>query len=471
MWWRAPVPLRNCSHKTTATTRKNPKTIEGSTMTNRSLHNHHQTSPPLLFVVSIASAAMGVVVGISFQQCLLYYWKSFRHSNVDKADSGSTTIIPIPKSEKQADPERAPEPATALVWSAIGGAMNASQLYIGDRLGLYATMASLCRPKENDEQPTLLSSFTAVQLADETGLNVRWLREWLAQQAAMGVLILLPGVGDDDASLRYRLPHGNASVLSDPSSPYYCIAMIAAVPSLVNRAKTMLPEAFRSGIGRPYDEPEVANAIDRFHTVHIRDVLLPIVLPKAPANHVVQMLQDGCQVGDLGCGGGNLLIAMAKAYPKSTFHGFEISETALTIAAYNVAQAKLTNVHLHDANVDPLGNHTELDLVTTFDVLHDAPDPAALIAQVRRTGAVWILGDIPCQEGIRNNVNNFTNSSMYLAFSTCLCMASSLSTSGGAGLGTLGFSVPVAERMLKAGGFNTVEVLLEHPGARWFYVK
>jgi SAM-dependent methyltransferase len=185
----------------------------------------------------------------------------------------------------------------------------------------------------------------------------------------------------------------------------------------------------------------------------------------------MQMLRDGCQVGDLGCGGGNLLIAMAKAYPKSTFHGFEISETALTIAAYNVAQARLTNVHLHDANVDPLGNHTELELVTTFDVLHDAPDPVALIDQVRQTGAVWILGDIPCQDGIRNNVHNFTSSDMYFAFSTCLCMASAMSTPDGAGLGTLGFSVPVAERMLKAGGFNTVEVLLEHPGARWFYVK
>jgi SAM-dependent methyltransferase len=382
-----------------------------------------------------------------------------------QADSGSTTITILPKSEQPASPERSPEPATALVWSAIGGAMNASQLYIGDRLGLYETMASLCRP-ENDQ-----SSFTAVQLADETGLNVRWLREWLAQQAAMGVLILLPGVGDDDDSLRYRLPHGTASVLADPSSPYYCIAMIAAVPSLVNRAKTMLPEAFRSGMGRPFDEPEVTTAIDRFHMVHIRDVLMPIVLPKAPANHVVQMLQDGCQVGDLGCGGGNLLIAMAKAYPKSTFHGFEISETALTIAAYNVAQAKLTNVHLHDANVDPLGNHTELELVTTFDVLHDAPDPAALIDQVRKTGAVWILGDVPCQDGIRNNVNNFTSSDMFFAFSTCACMASAMSKPGGAGLGTLGFSIPVAERMLKAGGFNTVEVLLEHPEARWFYVK
>jgi SAM-dependent methyltransferase len=391
------------------------------------------------------------------------------HNNDDQkkvqADSGSTTIAILPKSEQPANPERSPEPATAVVWSAITGAMNASQLYIGDRLGLYETMASLC-PRENDQ-----SSFTAVQLADETGLNVRWLREWLAQQAAMGVLILLPGVGDDDDSLQYRLPPGTASVLADSSSPYYCIPMIAAVPSLVNRAKTMLPEAFHSGMGRPYDEPEVATAIDRFHMVHIRDVLLPIVLPKAPANHIVQMLRDGCQVGDLGCGGGNLLIAMAKAYPKSTFHGFEISETALTIAAYNVAQARLTNVHLHDANVDPLGNHTELELVTTFDVLHDAPDPVALIDQVRQTGAVWILGDIPCQDGIRNNVHNFTSSDMYFAFSTCLCMASAMSTPGGAGLGTLGFSVPVAERMLKAGGFNTVEVLLEHPAARWFYVK
>lgn len=389
-----------------------------------------------LVLVSIGSAIAGAAIGIGCKILLF-----------DK---------------KKKNPETSVEPAKTIVWDAIGGALNASQLYIGDRLGLYKTIASCCG--EHD-------SVTSVQLADLTGFNQRWLREWLAQQAAMGVLILLPGAGNDDESLHYRLPKSTASVLADPSSADYEISMIAAVPSLVNRAKTMLPEAFRSGIGRPYDEPEVASAIDRQHTVHIRDVFLPNVIPKVLSGELQTKLEAGCQVGDLGCGGGNLIIAMAKAFPKSTFHGFEVSEEALSIAAYNIAQAKLSNVFIHNANIDPIGNHVGLDIVTTFDVLHDAPNPGELIDQVRKTGAVWILGDIPCKDGIRENVQNFPGSSTYFAFSTCLCMACSLSTPDGAGLGTLGFSVPVAEKMLKSRGFDTVEVILEHPGARWFFVS
>lgn len=408
------------------------------------LTSTHQP-PWSILLVSIGSATTGVAIGIG----LKVFIDRKRIKNEDQT-------------KKKKDPETCVEPAKALVWGAIGGALNASQLYIGDRLGLYQAIAKRCEQQH---------SVNALQLANDTGFNQRWLREWLAQQAAMGVLILQPGTGDDDATLFYRLPKSTATVLANPSSPDYEISMVAAVPSLVNRAKTMLPEAFRSGIGRPYDEPEVASAIDRQHTVHIRDVFIPKVLPKVQSGDLLEQLKAGCQVGDLGCGGGNLIIAMAKAFPKSTFHGFEVSQEALSICAYNTAQAKLSNVFIHDANIDPIGDHVDLDIVTTFDVLHDAPNPGELIQQVRKTGAVWVLGDIPCKDGIRENVTNFSGSSTYFAFSTCLCMACSLSKPGGAGLGTLGFSVPVAERMLEAGGFANVEVILEHPGARWFFVR
>jgi hypothetical protein len=83
------------------------------------------------------------------------------------------------------------------------------------------------------------------------GYNQRWLREWLAQQAGMKVIRLLPGTGDDDASLHYRLPAATAEVLADPESKEYDISMIQMVPALVNRAKTMLPEAFVTGMGGP----------------------------------------------------------------------------------------------------------------------------------------------------------------------------------------------------------------------------
>ncbi len=369
---------------------------------------------------------------------------------------------------KKRDPEKHHAIAHEIVWKCIGGAMQASMLYIGDKLDLYTTLRGCCQEDG--------SSVTAVQLAKVSGFNQRWLREWLAQQAAMGVLQLLPGQGDDDESLHYRLPKATAEVLADPSSKEYDIAMISCVPSLVNRAKTMLPEAFRTGIGRPYDETEVSEGIDRQHTVHIRDIFLPEVVPAADKGHVLKMFQDGCSVADLGCGGGNLVIAMATAFPNSVFHGFEVSKEALSIAAYNVASSKLRNVFLHDANEDSLGDHVgAYDVITTFDVLHDAPNPGELIDQVRKAlklnGGIWLLADIPAEPTIRDNILKNAGAGLYFAFSTCLCMSCSLSTKDGAGLGTLGFSVPVAKRMLNAGGFPNVEVVLEKSNARWFVVS
>ena len=84
-------------------------------------------------------------------------------------------------------------------------------------------------------------------------------------------------------------------------------------------------------------------------------------------------------VGELGCGGGNFLIALATRYPRSTFHGFEVSEEALSVAATNIAEAGLANVFLHDAREEgqTIGDF-EFDVITTFDVLHDAPRPTEL---------------------------------------------------------------------------------------------
>lgn len=364
------------------------------------------------------------------------------------------------------DPEKDYVYAHDTVWRCIGGALQASQMYIGDRLKLYSVLREACAKPG--------SFVTAIQLAEQTGLNQRWLREWLAQQASMGVLTLLPGTGDDDADLHYRLPRAMAEVLANPESQEYDISMIAAIPSLVHRAKTMLPEAFATGMGRPYDELEVAEAIDRQHQVEIREVVIPKVIPAANGGTALQAMQRGCKVADLGCGAGNLVLAMAQAFPNSIFHGYEVSAQALSVGATHLARAKQTNAFLIDANEDPLGDHEhEYDVITTYDVLHDAPNPAELIQQVRKAlkpNGVWLLADIPTKDTLRENIETNPKARNYFAFSTCLCMSCSLSAKGGAGLGTLGFTVPVATKMLNEGGFSRVRVMLETPGARWFEV-
>jgi len=339
--------------------------------------------------------------------------------------------------------------------------MSASQLFVGDKLGLYAALREMDGP------------CTAEDLAKATSLNVRWLREWLAQQAALGVVVLLDGDGDSDADLVYEFPQEFADVLADPNHAQYDIPLIQMVPALVARAKTMLPEAFKSGIGRSYDDKDISEAIDRAHARQIRDVVVPKVVPLTPAH--AAMLLPGARVADLGCGGGNLLLALARRYSEASFEGFEISAAALATARFNVGAARdVKNATVVNANVRSLGDAGPFDVVVTFDVLHDSTDPAALIAQVRRAlkpGGCWLLGDIACRDGVRSTLRDKNaDAALLYGFSICLCMASALSQPNGAGLGTLGFTVPRAREMLAAGGFDKVRVVHEQDGTRWFEI-
>jgi 2-polyprenyl-3-methyl-5-hydroxy-6-metoxy-1,4-benzoquinol methylase len=191
----------------------------------------------------------------------------------------------------------------------------------------------------------------------------------MAQQAAMGVLQLLPGDGDGDEDLRYRLPKAMAAVLADEASPEYDVALVQMVPSLVNRAKTTLPEAFATGLGLPYNDLDVALAIDRGHRKHIHHCVLPRVVPTAQMPDGISVhavLSAGAQVADLGCGGGSLVQALAKAYPRSTFHGYEVSDEALECCANTLAG--VSNAVAYDARKAPLG-----DASGAYDVVRATP--------------------------------------------------------------------------------------------------
>jgi SAM-dependent methyltransferase len=156
--------------------------------------------------------------------------------------------------------------------------------------------------------------------------------------------------------------------------------MIQIVPSLVNRAKTMLPLAYVKWalviptMNRMWSEPFIDNAVDIFVTLFCQKWC-----QRLADGRVLNLLQTGAAVADLGCGAGILMLTRAKAYSNSTFHGFEISKPALEITAKNIAKANVKNVVLHDANE----SSETYDLVTTFDILHDCTHPKGLIAEVK----------------------------------------------------------------------------------------
>ncbi len=339
-----------------------------------------------------------------------------------------------------------------LVFGALGGAMTATMIHLGDRLGLYRALADG-------------EALTSAELAARTGCAERWVREWLFQQGAARVLEYRGGG-------RFALPPEGRAVLADESSPACGVGFFAHLPGMMGIV-ARLPEAFRSGIGLPYDAfgAEGAGAIERGFAPWFRTMLVPFVLPQVPG--LVERLGQGAQVADVGCGAGVAVLEMAKAFPRSAFHGWDVSEHALARAEENRRAAGAPNVTFHDARREPLPADARFALVTTFDCLHDMTDPAGTMRHIRaaiRPDGVWLVCDIKARETYEENVEKNPMAAMMYGTSVLTCMSSALSEPGGAGLGTLGLPPSVFRRMAEAAGFTRCAPLdLDHP-VNAFYV-
>jgi 2-polyprenyl-3-methyl-5-hydroxy-6-metoxy-1,4-benzoquinol methylase len=334
------------------------------------------------------------------------------------------------------DPEKL-EATVQQVFGYLGGAVISSMIYLGDHLGLYRALAAAEHP------------LTSAQLAARTGLHERWIREWLRGQAAAR---LVDYAGED----RFVLSPEGAMVLADEQSPAFAAGGFCGLPqqfAVLDR----LPDSFRTGLGLPYDAfgLEGNRGVERMFAPWFRTMLVPVALPALDG--VVAKLASGATVADVGCGAGVALIEMAKAFPRSAFHGYEISRYALQRAAVNLRDAGVGNVAFHDANGDALPQDGRFDLITTFDCLHDMANPAPVMAAIRRAIAsdgTWLIADIKSHPTFEGNLADNPMAGMMYGFSVLSCMSSALSEPGGAGLGTLGFTEQVARDMTRAAGFT-----------------
>jgi len=340
------------------------------------------------------------------------------------------------------------------VFGALGGAMTSAMIYAGDRMGLYRALAGA-------------GALSAAELAARTGLSERWLREWLHQQGAAGVLDYR---GDD----RFALSAEGEAVLANESDPACGIGFFAHLPQMIAMAER-LPECFASGLGLPYDAfgPEGARGIERGIAPWFRALLVPLALPRVPG--VVDRLREGARAADVGCGAGVALLEMAKAFPRSEFHGYDISKHALARAEANRAQAGAANTSFHDAAADPLPEDGRFALVTCFDCLHDMTDPARVARSIRRALApdgTWLVADIKAHDTYERNVEKNPMAAMIYGTPVLTCRSSALSEPGGAGLGTLGLHPGLLQRMVEDAGFTRFEPLdLGHPVNAFYVIR
>ena len=325
-----------------------------------------------------------------------------------------------------------------MIWQYRQAETVAAMIHVGDQLGLFKAMANA-------------GALSAGDLAAKTGLHPRWLLEWMRLQAAAKVLAYR---GDD----RFELPAEANDVLANSAASGYAASSFTGGHPPQQLAGLM--ESFRTGIGKTYESegPAAVTKSEERHRISAERSVIPRMIPALDG--VAAKLEKGALVADVGCGDGALVIAMAQAYPRSTFHAMDPSRFAVEHVTQRATERGLTNVVAFIAPAERFPLNERYDLIVTFDCVHDMTQPQAAIEEIyrqaRRRRNVVHQGH-PQQAAIRGDDRRNPMLAMMYGFSLFSCMASAMSEPGGAGLGTLGFNPEVAERMSRRGRPHPVQ--------------
>ncbi len=340
------------------------------------------------------------------------------------------------------------------VWKYKEGEVVSLMIHLGDRLGLYKAMAGA-------------GPLTAEELAARTGTQTRWVLEWIRSQAAAGLI-------ESQDGETFELGPEAAEVLANRSGSLWFAGGAfqggVAPPDVVDRLAT----SFRTGIGLSYDDlgPSAAHAVESMLEPWTRLALVPRILPALDG--VVDRLEGGGRVADVGCGAGVALLSVAAAFPKSQCEGWDPSRHAIARARRNAEQAKFANVAFHLAPAVDLPRGPTFDLVMALDCVHDMPGPAEALAAMRRTlhdDGTLLIKDIKSTGTWAGDQRNPLLALMY-GTSVAVCMSAALSEPGGAGLGTLGFYPERAKAMCEAAGFTRFTVHdLDDPANLYYEVR
>jgi 2-polyprenyl-3-methyl-5-hydroxy-6-metoxy-1,4-benzoquinol methylase len=323
----------------------------------------------------------------------------------------------------------------------VGTVLAGSMAVLGDRLGLYRAMAGA-------------GPLTAGELAERTSTTERYVREWLAAQAAVGY-VTYSGEG------LYALPDEHAVALTDETSPACVIGAFELALASV-QSTDRLTEAFRTGEGVGWGEHhhDLFEGCERFFRPGYEANLVETWLPALDG--VIAKLRGGARVADIGCGHGASTITMAEAFPASTFTGFDAHEPSIAAARKRAAEAGVG-----DRATFEVATAKELDgtydLVCFFDCLHDMGDPIGACRHVRdrlAPGGTVMLVEPAAGDFIEDNLNPV--GAAYYAFSTLLCTPSSLSQEVGTALGAQAGEARLREVVTSA-GFTSLRRVAETP--------
>ena len=324
----------------------------------------------------------------------------------------------------------------------LGAAVNGALVVLGDRLGIYATLADL-------------GPATSEELAAKAGLDERQLREWLSAQAASGYITY------DTARATFSLTPEQAAVFADPNSP---VAMTGGFYSIsaVYHDEPIVAESFRTGAGVPWGKHHTCLfcGVERFFRPGYEANLCTNWIPALEG--VEDKLISGITVADIGCGHGASTLIMAKAFPNSKFYGFDNHPASIAAAKRHSKEQGLTNVEFQVATAKDFPGRG-YGFATIFDALHDMGDPVGAASHVQRSldpDGTFMIVEPLAGDSLAENLNPIGR--VYYGFSTMVCTPASLSQEVGLALGA-----QAGERRLNAvlseAGFTRVRRATETP--------
>jgi SAM-dependent methyltransferase len=324
----------------------------------------------------------------------------------------------------------------------LGAAVHAGMVVIGEKLGLYKALAS--------------GPVTPAQLASKTQTDERYVREWLASQAAGGYVTY------DEKTGQFRLTEEQAFALATEDSPAYlpgafelALGSLAAVPRIA--------ELFRTGAGMGWHEhaDSVFHGCEKFFRPGYAANLVSTWIPGL--HDVKAKLEAGARVADIGCGKGASTLLMANAFPKSHFFGFDYHDKSVEAARESAKRngiADRVTFEVAKAKEFPGRNY---DFVAVFDCLHDMGDPIGAAAHIRQSLAkdgTWMIVEPFANDNLKDNLNPVGR--VYYSFSTLLCTPCSRSQEVALCLGAQAGEARIREVVTSA-GFNRFRRATETP--------
>ncbi|MBI1177192.1 methyltransferase domain-containing protein [bacterium] len=311
----------------------------------------------------------------------------------------------------------------------LGGACSVPLVQIGESLGIYTRL---------NESPA-----SSEVLAARTGLNERYLREWLAAQAASKYVTF------DTSTGKFSLSPEQAFVFANPNSPFYLAPAFTAAAAFQQNFEAVC-DAFKTGDGVAWGDQSqcLSCATARFFRPGYLNHLVAQWLPALDG--VVDKLKIGARVADVGCGHGVSTLIMAEAFPKASFDGFDFHEKSIEEARKHAKEHGTKNLQFHIQEAKELPG--EYDFITLFDCLHDMGDPAGALKRIRsalKPGGKCMIVEPMAGDSLSDNLNPVGR--LYYSASTMVCVPTSLAQETGAALGAQAGEARIRALALDAG--------------------